>query len=305
MSCHTANNEDKAQDTMVGVGLRHPHYQAALLGSSAIDFVEIHAENFFAEGGILPELLADIARLYPVSLHSTSMGLGSAVGINRDYLLRLKRLSRQINPILISDHACFSWSHFKGKAVHAGDLLPLEFTYESLKTMAENVDQVQQLLGRKILVENLSAYIEFSYSHMSEVEFLGELVELTGCGLLVDLNNLLVNAYNFSNDRQQTALQTAQQWVKHIPLNAIGEIHLAGYTPATEGNLIIDDHSQPVSEECWALYRSTLQLTGPVTTLIEWDNELPTWQTLVAQAEQARSFLERYSQTEEVLAHAI
>ncbi|WP_415898773.1 DUF692 domain-containing protein [Neptuniibacter sp. QD48_11] len=303
MSClYTDKFTKKTCKAMIGVGLRHQHYKEALLGTSSIDFVELHAENFFAEGGIIPELLNDIAQQYPISLHSTSMGLGSAIGINREYLLRLKRLSQQIHPILISDHACFTWSHLNGKSVHAGDLLPLEFTQASLKVMAENIDQVQQLLGRQILVENLSAYITFPHSQMSETEFLSQLVHLTDCGLLLDLNNLLVNAHNFS---EQPALTNAKDWIDKIPINAVAEIHLAGYAPVTQGELIIDDHSQPVSDECWALYHSTLQLTGPVTTLIEWDNDLPSWQKLLQQAEYAKSVMQNLTLPTEELAHAI
>lgn len=285
-SLSTANKNDELGLSKIGVGLRHPHYKEALLGTSSIDFVEIHAENFFAEGGMLPELLSDIALQYPISLHSTSMGLGSAVGINGDYLQRLKQLSQQINPILISDHACFTWSNINGKSVHAGDLLPLEFTQQSLQVMVDNVNQVQQLLGRQILVENLSAYVEFNFSDMSETEFLSQLVDKTGCGLLVDLNNLLVNARNFSD---QKPLTVARQWLREIPSGAVGEIHLAGFTKVKEGELIIDDHSQPVSPECWLLYRDAIALFGAVTTLIEWDNNLPSWSTLLDQAVKARS----------------
>ena len=289
MSClNTAHTGGETLSSMVGVGLRHPHYKEALLGSSSIDFVEVHAENFFAKGGILPAILDDIAQQYPISLHSTSMGLGSAVGINRDYLLRLKRLSQQITPILISDHACFTWSNLNGSSVHAGDLLPLEFSQQSLQVIVENVDKVQQVLGRKILVENLSSYVEFRFSDMSETEFLTELVNRTGCGLLVDLNNLIVNAHNFSDEG---SLKTATQWLQQLPSRAVGEIHLAGYTPVSENELIIDDHSQPVSDECWSLYRTALKQFGLVTTLIEWDNNLPSWSVLLEQATKARALM--------------
>jgi uncharacterized protein (UPF0276 family) len=289
MSClNTAHTRGATLSSMVGVGLRYPHYKEALLGSSSIDFVEVHAENFFAEGVIVPAILDDIAQQYPISLHSTSMGLGSAVGINRDYLQRLKRLSQKVPPILISDHACFTWSNLNGNAVHAGDLLPLEFSQQSLQVMTENVDKVQQVLGRKILVENLSSYVEFRFSNMSETEFLTELVNRTGCGLLVDLNNLIVNAHNFSDE---SSLQTASQWLQQLPTGAVGEIHLAGYTPVSENELIIDDHSQPVSDECWSLYRTALKQFGAVTTLIEWDNNLPSWPVLLDQATKARSIM--------------
>jgi len=286
------------QSYMVGVGLRHQHYREALLGTSAVDFVEVHAENFFADGGMARQLISDVAELYPISLHSTSMGLGSAAGVNHSYLQRLERLVQELKPILVSDHACFTWAEVGGRSAHAGDLLPIEFTQQSLKVMQENVDRVQQLLGRQILVENLSAYIEFEHSQMQETEFLTELVHNTGCGLLVDLNNLLVNGHNFGDG---DALHRAKQWLSEIPAVAVGEIHLAGYQPVADGELIIDDHSRPVSDECWQLFRFAVAQFGAVTTLIEWDNELPTWRTLIGQAEQAKAIM--VTECERGLAH--
>jgi len=268
----------------IGVGLRHPHITEALLGTSAIDFVELNAEPLLQQGGIIAKQLEGIASLYPISLHSSSLGLGSGVGVNQEYLQRLKQLSQQINPILLSDHACFTWSNINGNTVHAGDLLPLEYTQQSLEVMIDNVDRVQQTLGRQILVENLSAYVEFNFSDMSETEFLSELVDKTQCGLLVDLNNILVNARNFS---QRKPIVAARQWLKEIPLKAIQEIHLAGFSKVKEGELVRDDHSSPVSPECWGLYKEVLKKIGPVTTLIEWDRNLPSWTELLSQAEKA------------------
>lgn len=302
MSCkNTAQMSHDSVQSKVGVGLRHPHYREALLGTSSIDFVEVHAENYFAQGGLASELLSALTELYPMSLHSTSMGLGSAQGINTEYLGKLKKLAERINPILISDHACFTWSHFNGRSVHAGDLLPLEFTHESLKVMAENIDRVQSLLGRQILVENLSAYVAFNTSQMSETEFLSELVERTGCGLLVDLNNLIVNARNFS---RREPLAVAGQWLAQIPQKSVAEIHLAGYSQVAPGELIIDDHSQPVSDECWTLYADAIERFGAVTTLIEWDNELPSWETLLTQAQQAKAVMQSVQASQRSVAYA-
>lgn len=302
MSCeHAAQTVDESNLSFVGVGLRHQHYREALLGTSSIDFVEIHAENFFSDGGVVQEILTDVAKLYPISLHSTSMGLGSAQGINTDYLKKLQRLIERIKPVSISDHACFAWSHFKGNPIHSGDLLPIEFSKQSLQMLSDNVDRVQQLLGRRILVENLSAYVELDHREMSETEFLSGLVERTNCGLLVDLNNLLVNAHNFSD---QDPVEHAQAWIKQIPLQSVGEIHLAGYTPAAADSLIVDDHSQPVSDECWTLYDWMLKTVGPVPTLVEWDNELPTWDVLLDQARQAHAVM-RGEYNAEVQAHAV
>lgn len=272
----------------VGVGLRHPHYHDAIAGSDAVDFLEIHAENFFAEGGMLSLVLEEVSSQYAISLHSTSMGLGSATGVNKAYLQRLANLAMRINPLLISDHASFAWSQYQGKNVHAGDLLPIEFSNIGLHVMASNVDRAQQILGCQILVENLSAYIDLGPGEFRETEFLTELSHRTGCGLLLDLNNLLVNAHNFSDE---PALLVCKRWLDQIPPQLVGEIHLAGYTPASDGTLIIDDHSQAVSEECWALYRYAIQRFGPITTLVEWDNDLPQWHELLQQAQFAKQII--------------
>lgn len=294
-------NEDRF--SLVGVGLRHPHYQEALKGTSIIDFVEVHAENFITEGGALKTLLNEINEMYSVSLHSTSMGLGSVMGVNSDYLDKLNALVRSINPLLVSDHACFSWGEIDGSTVHAGDLLPLEFSRVNLDVLAQNVDRVQQRLGRQILVENLSSYIQLGKHSLNETEFLAELVRRTQCGLLVDLNNILVNLHN---EAEKNTLAKAKVWLSEIPEHAVGEIHLAGYSPASEDELIIDDHSKPVSDECWSLYAYAIERFGPVTTLIEWDNELPDWHTLLSEACRARKVITQVCKSEqsEVLAYA-
>ena len=294
---------------MIGVGLRHPHYRDALSeapSNDTLDFVEIHAENFFARGGLIPSILDDISQRYPISLHSTSLGLGSAAGINSRYLERLTALAKRIDPVLISDHASFAWGQVNDQDVHAGDLLPLAFTQRGLDVLADNVDRIQQKLGRQILVENLSAYIHIDNNEMQETEFLTRLAERTQCGLLIDLNNILVNAHNASHTNAQNhdeagsnILTEAKYWLAAIPAAHIGELHLAGYTPQAKPALIIDDHSQPVSDECWQLYRYALQHYGPKTTLIEWDNNLPEWHVLLQQAQQARQI------ADDVQSHAL
>lgn len=276
----------------VGVGLRHPHYEEALKETSLIDFVEIHAENFFAKGGLSQSLLDEVIARYPVSLHSTSMGLGSAVGIDDQYLEKLKRLVDRIDPILVSDHACYTWSQFNNGLIHSGDLLPLEFSERSLAILVQNVDQVQQRLGRPILVENLSAYVDLGVHGMSETEFLSELVERSQCHLLIDLNNILVNANNFGKTEP---LVISKAWLDEIPISSVAEIHLAGYTPAAPNELIIDDHSQPVSNDCWELYQYAIDRFGAITTLVEWDNQLPDWETLLAEAHKAKDIMNNLS----------
>ena len=272
-------------DLLIGVGLRHQHFTEALTTPSNIDFVEVHSENFFAQGGATQSVLAQASEKYAISLHSTAMGLGSAQGVPSHYLQKLKQLASTCNPILMSDHACFSWSQLNGQQVHAGDLLPLAYSEQTLMVLAHNIDRVQQSLGRSLLVENLSAYIQYSHACMPETEFLVRLAELTGCKLLVDLNNIIVTANNINAVQP---LDYAQQWLTEIPTDMVGEIHLAGFTEVKLGELIIDDHSQAVSSQGWQLYRSALERFGKVPTLVEWDNNLPSWQTLIAEADKAR-----------------
>lgn len=278
----------------IGVGLRHAHFEDALTGSTAVDFVEVHSENFFARGGALHQILQDIAEQYPVSLHSTAMGLGSAAGIPKAYLEQLSTLTQLIDPLLMSDHACFAWGQAGEHFVHAGDLLPIVYNDEGLAIMTAHVDQIQQHLGRQLLVENLSAYLALPGSTMSEKEFLLTLSDKTECGLLVDLNNILVNEYNADNTAEDAAaIESAKLWLSDIPAEKVGEIHLAGFTQPGNGGIAVDDHSQPVSDTCWSLYEHALTQFGAIPTLIEWDNELPEWHILVAQAEHARMVAEK------------
>jgi len=278
----------------IGVGLRHPHYEDVLAQPVAIDFVEVHSENFFAKGGASRALIKEVAQHYPISLHSTALGLGSQATIPGGYLSSLTNLAQDVNPILMSDHAAFSWGNINGNTVHAGDLLPVAFDETNLQFMANNIDRVQQLTGQRLLVENLSAYLIPTGSTMSETEFLVELTQRTHCSLLIDLNNLIVNGHNFSD---MAPIEYAKDWLTHIPADAVGEIHLAGFTQVSKGELAIDDHSQAVSHTVWDLYGHALQRFGAQPTLIEWDNHLPSWQALVNEAIKARAI------AQEVLAH--
>ena len=281
------------QSMMIGVGLRHQHYADVLSqpydqpeNNHIIDFVEVHSENFFAQGGASRALIQDVAKRYPISLHSTALGLGSYAHAANGYLDSLKELIKVLNPFLMSDHAAFSWAELNGDIIHGGDLLPIAFNQKTLMTMADNINALQKSTGRQILIENLSAYIQPENSTLSETEFLVKLTDLTQCGLLVDLNNLIVNANNFSS---KSELEYAQDWLENIPQGLIGEIHLAGYTPVNNDEFIIDDHSQPISNIGWQLYQFTLQRFGKIPTLIEWDNNLPSWNTLLNEAKKARS----------------
>lgn len=270
----------------IGVGLRHEHYADILASSANIDFIEVHAENFFTDGGAASALLQQVAEIYPVSIHATTLGLGSAVGVPTWHMDRLKQLIEHIPPFLLSDHACFTWSSMKQRPVHAGDLLPIPFNQTSMEVLTENLRLTQERLGHEVMIENLSSYLTPEGSQMREVDFLVQVCEQAGSRLLLDLNNLAVNAIN---DDSPDVLADIADYINSIPVGMVGEIHLAGCTPALPGELMIDDHSQPVSSIVWAAFRLALRRFGPVPTLIEWDTCLPTWDTLTAEVDKARA----------------
>ena len=274
----------------VGVGLRHIHYQQALETRADLDFIEVHSENFFARGGVLPALLEEVSELYPVSLHGTSMGLGSAAGISQKHLDSLHRLVSKISPAMVSDHAAYAWGEVGNQLHHGGDLLPVAFNEQSLQTMTDNISRVQDKLQRQILVENLSAYLVPKGSTFSETEFFTELAKRTDCRLLVDINNLAVNAIN--NNSADVAGEIAG-WLYSLPANIVGEIHLAGCTPVAAGEVMVDDHSRVVSDIVWNAYEQALSHFGSTATLIEWDTDLPEWTALLAEAEKARAVAEK------------
>lgn len=279
----TSNRSTAAK---VGVGLRHPHYEAALADAADIDFVEVHAENFYVDGGANLAVLERARELYDISLHCTALGLGSAVGLSASAIARLAALVERFDPILVSDHLCFCWVTSNGRRVHAGDLLPVQRSRASLAVLADNIDRVQQAIGRPLLVENISTYIDQAQQDYGETEFLYRLVERSGCRLLVDINNLLVNAHNLG---EALPGDYAMRWLDQIPAAAVAEIHLAGYTPVPRGEIAVDDHGAPVSALAWQVYEYALRRLGPVPTLIEWDTALPGWTDMQAEAMRARS----------------
>lgn len=291
------NKQSTSSDILIGVGLRHSHYEDALTRPKAIDFVEVHAENFFTPGGAAKAVLDQVSEHYAVSLHATALGLGSARGIPEQPLQKFQQLIEQTQPLLVSDHACFTWSSLQQdnnspeqhKPVHAGDLLPIAFNADTLDIMVENVERVQNHISRQLLVENLSAYITPAGSTMSEVEFLTELCLRANCRLLLDLNNLVVNA---TNANSADILADVSRYIKQIPPQLVGEIHLAGCTPALPGEPMIDDHSQPVPDIVWHCYRVALNHFGSVPTLVEWDTALPSWDVLTDEAAKARRIAE-------------
>ncbi|KAA1173283.1 DUF692 domain-containing protein [Marinobacter salinexigens] len=281
----TAHSNPELKKTAVGVGLRSEHYQNVLEQTPALDFLEVHSENFFADAGIAVDLLQEVSASTPISLHGTSAGLGSVEAVPDDYLKKLKRLVDRVDPILVSDHLCFTWARIGGRLFHGGDLLPIPFTEDSLRHAVNNIDRIQQYLGRQIAIENVCAYIEYDQSDFDEASFLGEIVARTQCGLILDINNLMVNARNGQVSNLENFVD---RYVESLDYSAITEIHLAGSTPVGDEELLIDDHARPVSEAGWQIYQRVLNAVGPRPTLIEWDNNLPSWRELLGEASKAR-----------------
>jgi len=273
-------------DPVVGLGWRQPHYQALIEQSPRLAFIEVHSENFFAAGGAALQVLQAGRERWPVSLHCVGLGLGSAAGLDPGHLERLAALVERIDPVRVSDHASFARGQVRVSAgpgpgpgqagdpvpmpVHANDLLPVAFTHGSLALMVRQVQQVQERLRRPILVENLSACVAWAEADMSEAAYLAALCRHSGCGLLLDVNNLYVNALN---DGAPAPLQTVCETIDALPAGIVGEIHLAGHRDL--GDIVIDDHGSRVIPPVWAAYEHALRRFGTVPTLIEWDTDLP------------------------------
>jgi uncharacterized protein (UPF0276 family) len=263
-----------------GLGLKPQHYDAILDPEHPLGrpfWVEVHPQNYFGDGGPPHRWLSAIAELLPISFHSVGLSLGSAEGLNVGDLDRLSALCERYHPAMVSDHLSFSGNAHDRFA----DLLPVPYTLESLDHFAVQVDRVQQRLGRQMLIENPSCYLAYRDSQMSEVEFLAELIRRTGCGLLLDINNIAVTTGNLGD--------TAEDYLAAIDPDWVGEIHLAGH--ATEqhdsGPLYIDDHGSAVSARVWELYANFIQCAGPKPTLIEWDTDVPEYAILMAEADKA------------------
>jgi len=262
-----------------GIGLRAPHHDEFLRRRPPVSWVEVHSENFFAAGGRQLEVLESVRRDYPLSLHGVGLSLGSTDVLDPDHLESLARLVCRVEPALVSEHLSFS----SAGGVFLNDLLPLPFTREAVAHLVSRIGQVQERLRRPILVENVSSYLSFAQVEMSEWEFLLAVAKGAGCGILLDVNNLYVNACNHGFD--------PGRYLAAIPAALVGELHLAGHTvttrrgaDGTELTLRIDTHSAPVCEAVWDLYQEALQRLGPKPTLIEWDAELPALDRLLAEA---------------------
>jgi len=275
-----------------GIGWRHPHYAELLESAPALDFLEVHSENFFGQGGAALAVLQQARERYPISLHGVGLALGSATGVDPWHLEQLARLVERIEPLRVSDHACFARGVLAGVAVHAADLLPIAFHRRSLDLLCANVQQVQERLKRPLLVENLSAYVSFASSDREEPAFLAELARRTGCGLLVDVNNIYVNALNACYAGSDLdPLQSSKNWLDQIPAHVVGELHLAGHRDC--GDIVIDDHGSRVGIPVWEIYSHALSRFGHaaqgLATLVEWDTDIPPLHILLDEASQARA----------------
>jgi uncharacterized protein (UPF0276 family) len=271
--------------SITGIGWRHAHERELLEGRPALPFVEVHSENFFVDGGASLALLHQARSSYDVSLHGVGLALGSAAGLDAWHLDRLAALVERIEPVRVSDHASFARAPRRGSEspVHASDLLPIAFTPASLDILAANVQQVQERLARPIGVENLSAYLGWADDSMPEPLFLSELARRTGCWLLLDVNNLVVNALNAG---APDPAADACAFIDAIAADAVGEIHLAGFSRTGDG-LAIDDHGSRVHEPVWRAYAHAIQRLGPKPTLVEWDTALPAFDVLLGEAREA------------------
>jgi uncharacterized protein (UPF0276 family) len=256
-----------------GIGLRPPHYAEVIAAAHTVDWFEVISENFMVDGGNPRRVLRAVRERYPVVLHGVSLSLGSVDPLDQSYLDRLATLAAEIEPAWISDHLC--WSSFGGHTGH--DLWPLPFTEEALDHVAGRVRRVQERLGRRILVENVSSYLEFTASSAIEWEFLAELTRRADCGLLLDVNNVYVSARNHGFD--------AGDFLRGIPADRVGQMHLAGHSDA--GTHLLDTHDHPVSDPVWDLYRRAVERFGPVATLIERDDHIPPLAELVAESRRA------------------
>jgi uncharacterized protein (UPF0276 family) len=284
----------------VGIGWRHPHYAELLERRPAVDFLEVHSENFFAPGGVALAVLEQGRSHYPVSLHGVGLSLGSAAGLDPWHLDRLAWLVQRIEPVRVSDHASFARApydpDFPARQVHASDLLPLPFTNEALAVLCTHVQQVQDRLQRRLMVENLSAYLSWrpplDEQEWSEPDFLATLAQRTGCSLLVDINNIYVNALNAQLKGLVTdPMDACRQWLQAIPPSSVGELHLAGHCEVNDehGHIVIDDHGSRVCSEVWSLYGDALVCFGEVPTLIEWDTDIPALDVLLDEAARTRT----------------
>lgn len=267
-----------------GVGLKAEHYQTILGTKADIGWFEIHAENYMGAGGPPHHYLEKIRELYPVSLHGVGLSIGSEGPLDKDHLRLLKALNERYQPGLFSEH--LAWSTHEG--VYFNDLLPVPYTEETVRRVAEHVKEVQDALGRQMLLENPSTYVTFEGSTMGEIAFLEAVVEQAGCGLLLDVNNVFVSAVNHGF--------SPETYIDDFPLDLVGEIHLGGHAEDEDDQgdrLLIDAHDREIVDPVWSLYARVIGRNGACPTLVEWDNNVPDWDVLFAEAGRAEAILQQ------------
>lgn len=266
-----------------GAGFKPEHLADIVNSDFRAAFFEVHAENYMGRGGAPHAQLDLLRRDYPLSVHGVGLSIGAPGPLDQDHLGRLKQVVDRFEPVLVSEH--LAWSTHDG--TYFNDLLPLPYTQETLQQVCAHIDEVQSRLGRQILVENPSTYVQFDQSDMPETEFISTMARRTGCRLLLDVNNVHVSATNHDYD--------AVAYLNGFPLNLVGEIHLAGHATEQDGAgrpLLIDAHDRPVDDAVWSLFHHVCDLAGPLPTLIEWDNDIPEWPMLVAEMEAANMILQ-------------
>jgi uncharacterized protein len=266
---------------LTGIGLRAPHCSEFLEKRPAVAWLEVHSENYFGEGGKPLHILERIRQDYPISVHGVSLSIGSSDELNWNHLKKLNDLIQRINPCLISDHLC--WSSINGHYLH--DLLPLPYTKEAMQHIVSRIQQIQEYLHRQILIENISSYVHFQSSTIPEYDFLTEVAKQSGCGILLDVNNIYVSSMNLGLD--------PEKFIYAMPADLVQEIHLAGFTTSivNEKEVLIDSHNRAVVPAVWNLYRKAIQHLGLKPTIIEWDSDIPTLETLCLEAYRAETIM--------------
>lgn len=260
----------------VGVGLRSPHVKEILATRPEVDFFELLTDNHLVDGGYARQQAYAIRRDYPVTLHCVGMSLGGTDAVDFAYLDKIRKLADELEPAYISDHLC--WTSFEQR--HAHDLLPLPYTEEAVHHVSDRIQRIQDYLGTTLVVENVSSYVSFECSTLHEWEFLTAVVEMSSCKILLDLNNIYVSQYNNQVD--------ARAYIDNIPLALVAEIHLAGYED--KGSYLLDAHNHTVSAPVWELYEDVVRRDPSIPTVIEWDNDLPAFSTLLREANKARKY---------------
>ena len=265
-----------------GIGLRHGHIDEILENKPTIPWLEALSDNYLRQGSVHQDYLFEVASHYPVLLHGVGLSIGATDPLNRDYLNQLKNLADQIDPPWVSDHLC--WSSVHGLATH--DLIPLPYTQSTIDHVASRIREAQDFLGRELVIENVSSYLQYQDSTMPEWAFISEVVEAADCGMLLDVNNVYVSAsnHNFS----------AEEYLAAIPASRVRQLHLGGHDD--RGTHLLDTHGYPVSEPVWSLFEKALKKLGPVPTLVEWDNNLPSLDVLLAEMDKAQRIARNVSE---------